>query len=157
MVALVGTLIAAGPLPDQTTWLPKDTYIALNVIFAAMIACAPLVYGAWQKEKDDKPEGFVILFLAGAFLTAWAALAELVTLWFLIWDINGTDGFGQWGVRVFDGIIIIALVAMGAYLFSRTAQITDKPRPKHEPRPKPDHEVKHPAVRFSGPLPRGVL
>jgi hypothetical protein len=128
VAALLAAVISAGVLPDETEWLSKDTYVALNVIFGALIACASLAFGAFQLQRPDGFHGYVGAFLLAAALTAWAAFGELATLWFLIWDINGTKGFSQGGVRIFQGILGFSFVAMLVYIAGRVYQITTPPK-----------------------------
>jgi hypothetical protein len=130
--AVFGTVIAAGVLPTDTTHLAVGAYKALNIIFAALIAAAVLVGGAFQKQtlgKDGTPEprAYVWAFLIACAVTAWAAFGELVTLWFLIWDVNSTSGLTEAGVLVLDVLIVGAGVAMAIYVLRRIGQVAGTP------------------------------
>src|SRR5204862_3856150 len=48
--ALLGTILAAGVLPDHTA-ITKSTYAGLNLLFGILILVAPLAYVAMQREK----------------------------------------------------------------------------------------------------------
>jgi hypothetical protein len=124
IAALLATVVSAGVLPDDTVWLSKGTYVALNIIFGALIAGGTLVFGAFQTKEGDGMHGYVWSFVIAAALTAWAAFGEIVTLWYLIWDINQTDGFGDGGAIVFEVIVVVGGLAMVLYLFRRVQQIT---------------------------------
>ena len=130
--ALLGTIIAAGVLPSDTTHLADTAYKALNIIFGALIASAVLIYSAYQKQepgKDGSPElhAYVWAFMLACAVTAWAAFGELTTLWFLIWDINGTSGLTDAGVLVLDIMIVGAGVAMIVYVLRRIGQVASAP------------------------------
>jgi hypothetical protein len=128
--AVFGTIVAAGLLPADTAHLASASYTALNVIFAAMIACGVLIFSAFQKQVRSKDGlellGYVGTFMLACAVTAWAAFGELVTLWFLVWDINGTSGFTSVGVVVLDIMIVSAFGAMVIYLIRRIGQIAGK-------------------------------
>jgi hypothetical protein len=126
--ALLGVIVSASVIPEETIWLSKDTYIALNIIFGALIALSALVYGAYQTEEDGEPHGHVGTFLAAAALTTWAAFGELATIWFLVWDINGTSGLTPGGTRIMDAILIFGGLLMLLYVASSIKQITASPK-----------------------------
>jgi hypothetical protein len=95
--ALLGTVIAASVLPEETTTLSKAAFVALNLIFGVGVVVAGLVYTAFQRgvwtdvkpEKDDeeptrqqrKMEGTVAGFLGASLITVWAVFGELLTIW----------------------------------------------------------------------------
>jgi hypothetical protein len=142
--ALLGTIIAAGVLPPETTHLADDAYKALNIIFLVLIASAVVIFSAFQKQttdKDGNPElrAYVGAFMLACAVTAWAAFGELVTLWFLIWDINGTSGLTDAGVLVLDIMIVSAGIAMVIYVLRRIKQVATEP-------------TVEPATTVSGPL-----
>lgn len=120
----LATIVSAAVIPDQTAWLSKDTYVALNVIFGASIAFSALIFKAFQTERDGKLHGFVGSFLVAAGVTTWAALGELFLLWFLIWDINGTKGFTHGGTVLVHVILVGTAILLGIYIVRRTKQIT---------------------------------
>lgn len=122
--ATVAAIVAASVIPAQTTWLSKDSYVALNVIFVAMIALAALIFKAFQTECAGKLHGYVIAFLAAAGITTFAVFGELLTLWYLVWDINGTKGFTPVGTAVLEGIVVTAGLTSVLYLVRRSMQIT---------------------------------
>jgi hypothetical protein len=130
--ALLGTIIAAGILPSDTSHLAGSAYKALNIIFGALIASAVLIVSAFQKQttgKDGSPElrAYVWAFMLACVVTGWAAFGELVTLWFLIWDVNGTSGLTHAGVLVLDILIVGSAMAMAVYVFRRIGQVASKP------------------------------
>jgi hypothetical protein len=130
--AVLGTVIAAGVLPTDTMHLAVGAYKALNIIFGALIAAAVLIVSAFQKQtagKDGGPElrAYVWAFLIACAVTAWAAFGELATLWFLIWDVNGTSGLTDAGVLVLDVLIAVAGLAMVVYVVRRIGQVVGKP------------------------------
>lgn len=138
--AVLGTVIAAGVLPSDTSHLADSAYKALNIIFGALIAAAVLIFSAFQKQtpgKDGSPElrSYVWAFMLACAVTAWAAFGELVTLWFLIWDINGTSGLTDAGVLVLDVLIACAGVAMAVYVLRRIGQVAGKPAAQPTPTP----------------------
>jgi hypothetical protein len=126
--ALLGTIVAAGVLPSDTTHLADSAYKALNIIFGALIAVSVLIVSAFQQQKpgkDGSPElrAYVWAFLLACIVTAWAAFGELCALWFLIWDINGTSGLTQAGVVVLDVLLVGAGFAMTVYTVRRIGQV----------------------------------
>ena len=56
--ALLGTVIAASVLPEETTTLSKAAFVALNLTFGVGVIVAGLVYAAFQRGvwTDVKPE-----------------------------------------------------------------------------------------------------
>jgi hypothetical protein len=128
--ALLGTIVAASVIPDNTRWLSKDTYIALNIIFGALVPFATAIFNASQKDVKGKLHGRVWSFLIAAWITAWAALGELLTVWFLIKDINGTSGLTGGGNRLILGIVGLGGVITAIYIGRTVAQITNQATPK---------------------------
>jgi hypothetical protein len=57
--ALLGTVIAASVLPEETTTLSKAAFVALNLIFGVGVVVAGLVYATFHRGvwTDVKPEG----------------------------------------------------------------------------------------------------
>src|SRR6202020_2904508 len=131
VASLLSGVVAAGVIPDHTSWLSKEIYVVLNLIFVALVACAGLVFGSFQDEIEDKPHGRVGPFIAAAIITSWAAFGELITLWLLVWDVNGTSGLTPGGVKVIDGVLCASAALMLIYFYSRVIKVTARPTPKN--------------------------
>ena len=89
--ALLGTVISASVLPEDTVNMSKEAFTALNLLFGVAVVAAGLFYSAMQKpewvtNKDDaakqdrKLRGYVGPFLLACLITVWAALGEAWTL-----------------------------------------------------------------------------
>lgn len=145
--ALLGTIIAAGVLPENTVNLSKDAFTALNLLYGVAIVAAGIVYLAaqksvWVPKTDDpktevrKQQGFVGLFLVATTITVWAVLGELWTTWLLVDELGQGDGFSALGVVVFKVLLGGAALAMASYTIWRIKSIVSSERPKPTPKPK---------------------
>jgi len=117
--ALLGTILAAGALPD-TTSLSKQTYAGLNLLFGVLILVAPLVYTATQTPvsvnrtktlKEPQYQGYVVSFLIASAITLWATLGELATVTLLFNEIRTARSLPAASVG-----LLIAVVGVSAAL-----------------------------------------
>ncbi len=155
--AVLGTIIAAGVLPEQTVNLSKDAFSALNLLYLVAIVTAGVVYLALQKSKWEvkagdtskevrKQQGYVGLFLAASLITVWAVFGELWVTWLLIDELGRSDGFSSLAIWIFRGLIVIAALAMILYTFWRVHSIVKSERPATgaadaAPTPEPTRKV----------------
>jgi hypothetical protein len=143
--ALLGTVIAASVLPEQTTTLSQAAFIALNLIFGAGVVVAGLVYAALQVPKwtdVDPPagqqvtrqrvqmEGTVTGFLIASFVTIWAVFGELWTMWLLFDELSQDQGFSATALLVVKIMIGISAVTVAVYTVTRIPSIVDSERDK---------------------------
>jgi hypothetical protein len=122
--ALLGTILAAGVLPEETTTASKATYSGLNLFFGILVLVAPLIYVATQRAKDvhrsttvkeAQYQGFVWSFLIASTLTLWAAVGELVTVGLLLQEIRTTDSLPEAVIWVMWVIIGLAVLLLALY------------------------------------------
>jgi hypothetical protein len=126
--ALVGTILSAGVLPDETERLSKASYTALNLIFATLIVVAPVIYAATRRPKDTKLkpgdsadeaediqyQGYVWSFLLASGIVIWAVVGELATIGLLLAELHGekaisTEALGVlWGVLGAGALLIVS-------------------------------------------------
>lgn len=142
--ALLGTIIAAGVLPDDTVNLSKDAFTALNLLFGVAIVVAGLVYAALQKaiwvdsetdalKQERKLQGYVGPFLISCLITTWAVFGELWVSWLLIDELGQGAGFTGFAVAVFKILLAAAAVAMVFYTLWRVQSIIKSERNKPAP------------------------
>jgi hypothetical protein len=125
--AVLGTILAAGVLPEDTERISKEAYTALNVVFGVLVVVAGLVYAAVQrrvKEGDEwKLYGYVGTFMLASWLTAWAVFGELYCLFLIGDELESATGFTPLGVSLFKFVLVGAALAMLVYLWRRIKQI----------------------------------
>jgi hypothetical protein len=125
--ALLGTIIAAGVLPEDTVKISKAGFTGLNLTFGIAIAVAGIVYAVWQDvvpekgaaPKEWKLQGHVLPFLVAALITLWAVIGEGWTLWLLLGELGADDGFTSVAVWTGRVLLIVAGLAMIPYTESR--------------------------------------
>jgi hypothetical protein len=134
--ALLGTIIAAGVLPEDTVNLSKAGFTGLNLTFGIAVVVAGVVYSGIQRafveESDGKKawklKGFVIPFLIAALITVWAVFGELWTMWRLVEELGREEGFTDFAVTVVQVMLAIAALSMIPYTLIRVrAAIRRKP------------------------------
>jgi hypothetical protein len=156
--ALLGTIISAGVLADETVNLSKEAFTALNLLFGVAIVAAAIVYSACQKAVwEDDPndgdkqirqlQGYVGPFLLACLITAWAVFGELWVSWLLVDELGESNGLTSFAVDVFKALLIVAAVAMAFYTLWRIQTVVKSERDKPAagaaedafgpPRPKP--------------------
>ena len=137
--ALLGTVISASVLPEDTVNMSKEAFTALNLLFGVAVVAAGLFYSAMQKpewvtNKDDaakqdrKLRGYVGPFLLACLITVWAALGEAWTLWLLVDELGQDGGFTEFAVTVFQTFLIASAIAMVFYAISRINSIVKSER-----------------------------
>jgi hypothetical protein len=139
--ALLGVVISAGVLPDETVVLSKAGFTSLNLIFGVAIVVAGLAYSAGQKpvwqdvtgnptKQESKFQGFVWPFLLAALITVWAVLGELWTLWLLVDELSQDKGFSGLAALAIKVLIGGAAVGMAPYTLWRIKGIVNSKRDK---------------------------
>jgi hypothetical protein len=122
--ALLGTIIAAGVLPEETVKLSRGGFVGLNLTFGVAIVIAAAVAGSFlsseavkNKEGQDewKVEGFVLPFVLSALITLWAVLGELFAIWLLIGELGSGEGFTSLGVTMLRVLLIGGGLALLPY------------------------------------------
>jgi hypothetical protein len=131
--ALLGTIIAAGVLPDQTA-VPKTTYAGLNLFFGALILIGPLVYTATQTSAAADPakspqepqlQGYVWSFLLASAITLWAMLGELGTILAVFNEIRVGETMPQAIVWVLGVLLVISAGLLLAMSWRRIRAIVE--------------------------------
>lgn len=126
--ALLGTIISASVLPEDTVNLSKAGFTGLNLTFGLAIAVSGVVYGAVQKtfvadndgKKEWKLKGYALPFLLAALITTWAVYGEIWTMWRMFEEIGRAgQGFSGFAVTVVRGLLILAAIAVIPYTLIR--------------------------------------
>jgi hypothetical protein len=139
--ALLGTIISAGVLPEQTVYLSKAGFTGLNLTFGIAVVVAGVVYSMVQRvvpeagkdPKDWKFRGYVLPFLLASLITLWAVFGEVWTMWLLIGELGHENGFTDHAVAVTRLLLALAVIGMIPYTFTRVgAAVRDKPTSKKE-------------------------
>jgi hypothetical protein len=124
--ALLGTIITAGVLPEETVHFSKAGFTGLNLTFGIAILVAAIVYSGLQRsfveeeggKKEWKLKGFVIPYLLAALITLWAVFGEVWTLGKLVEELGEGQGFSNLAVTMIQ-VMLIAAVAMVPYTVVR--------------------------------------
>ncbi|HEY6550246.1 MAG TPA: hypothetical protein VIY71_03485, partial [Solirubrobacterales bacterium] len=141
--ALLGTIISAGVLSEETVKISKAGFTGLNLTFAIAIAVAGIVYAVWQdvvpekgaEPKEWKLQGHVLPFLVAALITLWAVIGEGWTLWLLLGELGADDGFTSLAVWIGRSLLIVAAFAMVPYTESRIKLVISKNPPPAKGKP----------------------
>lgn len=128
--ALLGTIISASVLPEDTVNLSKEGFTGLNLTFGIAIAVAGIVYSAMQKsfvessadgkKREWKLKGYTIPFLLASLITVWAVFGEIWTMWRLFEELGRAgQGFSDFAVTVVQVLLGLAVLAMIPYTVIR--------------------------------------
>lgn len=137
--AILATVLAASVLPDETTTLSKEAFVALNLIFGVGIVVAGLVYAAlqqavWVPVKDDpakeqrKMQGTVGAFLAASLITVWAVFGELFVVWLLLEELGRDEGFSGTSLVLLRILVVLAGITMAVYTLRQIPAIVASER-----------------------------
>jgi hypothetical protein len=134
--ALLGTIIAAGVLPEETVKLSRGGFVGLNLTFGVAIVIAAAVAGSFLssqavKNKDGKDEwkveGYVLPFMVSALITLWAVLGELFAIWLLIGELGAGEGFTSLGVTMLRVLLVVGALALLPYTVVKIKVAVRKP------------------------------
>ena len=120
--ALLGTVLGAGVLPDETSTLSSEAFAALSLLFGFAVVIAAAIPAVFQ--SDDGTNTIVGLFWVGAFITMWAVFGELITLWMLLGELGGEQGVSGAAATTFKVLLGIGAAAMLVYAPLRIARVT---------------------------------
>jgi hypothetical protein len=112
---LLGTFLTITAFPDHPRLLDKSSYTLLQVLFAAIIALAPFIYGVIRRDVQANlnglattdSQGYVIMFLLAGGLVLWGALGQVITLGVLIREFVLNDA-----LATLTGVILESLVVL---------------------------------------------
>lgn len=144
--ALLGTILAAGVLPDEPA-VSKATYEGLNLYFGVLILVAPLVYTATQKAvpvhkrtaiKEAQYQGSVRAFVLASGLTLGAVLGELATIFFLFREIRTANSMPEAAIWFLAFLLVCSGVLLLLYAW-RTMQAVLDSQCKHPARRRSKH------------------
>lgn len=128
--ALLGTVLAAGVLPEETSLLPQPGYAALNLFFGLLVLVAPIVYSACSASvaggEDPKYRGYVWSFLLAATLTAWGVAGELITVAWLFRELRANDALADETVNFLIGALLVLGLALAVYVGRTVADRVEK-------------------------------
>ena len=119
--ALLGTILTAGVLPDETSSARVATYAGLNLLFGVGVLVGPFLYtalrGAVQvnkrsKTKEPQYQGWVSSFLLATIIVLWATAGEFFTMWQLFGEIRTEGSLPEAGFIAFRVLILAAATAL---------------------------------------------
>ena len=119
--ALLGTILGAGVLPEETQRLSNAAFAGLNLLFGVLIVLAAFVYNATRQptKKNGKEEvqyqGYVWSFLLASAMTLWAVLGELATMFLLLAEIQAEGSMSAPPILVFQSVLAAAGVVLIVY------------------------------------------
>ena len=141
---LLTTLAGFSGLPDYGRFLSKSNYMLLGILFAALVALAPVVYSFSRRQvkipvpdpfdnnnmTGTRLEGSVFGFLVATFMMLWGLFGEFTTLWFLLqelMDAGFPHGLGA-ALRVLIVLVWLFLLAYGVITIRTTVaqQVTHR-------------------------------
>jgi hypothetical protein len=159
--ALLGTIIAAGVLPEETVKLSRGGFVGLNLTFGVAIVIAAAVAGSFLsseavKNKEGKSEwkveGYVWPFMLSALITLWAVFGELYAISLLIGELGSGEGFTSLGVTMLRVLLIGGGIALLPYTVIKVKVAVRKPEVAEA---KPVAETAPPRVFEIKPAPAG--
>lgn len=86
--ALLSSLLAVSALPAQTRYAARPSYTLLNVLFAALVALAPTVYGLLKAGGQPTAGSALVLFAVAAAITLWATTGQLAAAALLVLEME---------------------------------------------------------------------
>jgi hypothetical protein len=117
VLAVFQMLFAQNLLPPGEPYIPKATYAAFAVMFAALLLAAPVVYLALGRleppQKEVQIQGRVWGFVVAAFLVLWAIIGQLVETFVLSVDV-ARGPLDNWIAGVF--VLLSAILVVAAAL-----------------------------------------
>jgi hypothetical protein len=126
--ALLGTIIAAGVLPEETVKLSRGGFVGLNLTFGVAIVVAAAVAACFfkiekmknaEEKMEWKAEGYIWTFLLSALITLWAVCGELYAVWLLIGELGSGEGFTPLGVTMLRVLLVGCALALLPYTVNR--------------------------------------
>jgi hypothetical protein len=136
--ALLGTIIAAGVLPEETVNLSKGAYVGLNLTFGVAIVIAAAVAGSFFTSKavngkegaEWKVKGYVWPFMLGALVTLWAVFGEMYTTFWLIGELGAGEGFTLLGITMLRVLLVAGVIALLPYTILKVGIAVKTPVPE---------------------------
>jgi hypothetical protein len=121
---LLSTLLQFGALPEYTHFMNKTAYLSLNLLFAGLIALAPLVFNLLRTpvltaDPSGNPitvyRGYAFLFVIASGLTVWGALGQLLTVSFLIRELSQVRVITRGSMLSFNVVLGIVILMFFIY------------------------------------------
>ncbi|HEX6780628.1 MAG TPA: hypothetical protein VF125_01220 [Solirubrobacterales bacterium] len=134
--ALLGTIIAAGVLPEETVKLSRGGFVGLNLTFGVAIVIAAAVAASFlsseavknkEGKNEWKVEGYVWPFMLSALITLWAVFGELYAISLLIGELGSGEGFTSLGVTMLRVLLIGGGLALLPYTVIKIKVAVRKP------------------------------
>ena len=148
--ALLGTILAAGVLPTDTSAARKATYAGLNLLFGLGILIGPFLYTAFQTgvEVHEKGkatalqyQGYVWAFLIASVVTLWATVGEFTTIYKLFDQLQTAASLPPAGLDAFEALVIVAGISLVVLSWRRLrAILKSQSKQAQETRRKTKHQ-----------------
>ncbi len=144
--AILTTFLTTLAFPVHPHVMEKTSYSLLQIMFTALIALAPLVYGLIRKSVAVNSNGvvavdtrgYVVMFLLAGGLVLWGAFGQVFTLGVLIEEFILSGNLARSLGRATQGLAIILallLIVYGLQSLYRTAKDLSKDPDEHQPKP----------------------
>ena len=96
--SLLTAFLGLTVFPEQTRYLPRASYTVLSVVFAGLVALAPVLYGLFRTPVSTSTpmvqyQGYVFGFCISAVFTLWGAAGQLWTLDYAIRELEASRAF----------------------------------------------------------------
>jgi hypothetical protein len=136
--ALLATILAANAIPKVPTTLPATSFATLELFFGALVVIAPVLFVALSRSEtvndpDDSSkkiaqnQGIVLGFLLAAIGTAWGAIGQVATVFYLFGEIEDAGFLSQTALRIFQVAFAVGAAAMLLYLVRGVKATLDIP------------------------------
>jgi hypothetical protein len=138
--ALLATILAANVIPKVPTTLPATSFATIDLFFGALVVIAPVLYAALSRSEividpdDPKKErriaqkqGIVLGFLLAALGTAWGAIGQVATVFYLFREIEDAGFLPETALKIFQVALAVGAVAMLLYLVRGVKATLDIP------------------------------
>jgi hypothetical protein len=127
--ALLATILAANAIPKVPTTLPATSFATLDLFFGTLVVIAPVLFAALsgseividpndphKKRMIAQKQGIVLGFLLAAIGTAWGAIGQVATVFYLFREIEDAGFLPQIALQIFQAAFAVGAAAMILYL-----------------------------------------
>jgi putative oligomerization/nucleic acid binding protein len=112
--AILGTILSGGALPNDTFFMSKQQYIALNVTFGFFLILATVIYHLREK---------VFSFLVASATTMGAAIGVVLTVLLTLEEMQFQGSMPRWAVVLAQIILVITTGLVGWWAHDRALRI----------------------------------
>jgi hypothetical protein len=129
---LLNSFLSLTLLPEQTHFLPRSTYSALNLFFLTIVAIAPFMYSLITTTElsvnnvgitVQQSQGYVGTFVLAAFLTLWGATGQTIMVALLATELCYSKVVSEPAWIAIASVLVLTTIFMIAYGMRATYQM----------------------------------